>query len=90
MRTQKVKLRKAASFARRWAQVTKQRDIAPEQRIIVTGNCVQDPKTHTYVVAPAVDGRIAIIGAGGAAAAAGQQPAVVSPLKPGQGTSAQH
>jgi hypothetical protein len=27
-------------------------------QVLRTGNCVQDPVTHQYVVAPAVDGRI--------------------------------
>lgn len=74
---------KVASFARRWAQAAKQRNTPADQRIIATGNCVQCPDSHRYVVAPAVDGRIQLIGP----SAEVQQPAVESPLKPGQGTS---
>lgn len=59
-----------AAFAKRWAQAAKQRAVAPSQQILTTGNCVRDPETHKYVVAPAVDGRIRLIDAAAEAAEA--------------------
>lgn len=53
---------KVAAFAKRWAQATKQRATDPTQQIIRAGNCVQDPHTNKYVIAPAVVGRIVALG----------------------------
>jgi hypothetical protein len=50
--------RQVAAFAKRWAQAVKQQNTPASQQLIRTGNCVQDPETHLYVVAPAVDGRM--------------------------------
>jgi hypothetical protein len=74
---------RVASFAKRWAQVAKQQAVAPSQQILTTGNCVQDPATHKYVVAPAVDGRISMIGPEAAAAAAAGESAAAGAAGPG-------
>jgi len=61
---------KLVAFAKRWAQAAKHKGTAASEQILLTGNCVQDPATHKYVVAPAVDGRITLVGPHTAAAAA--------------------
>lgn len=58
---------RAQVFARRWQQAVKHRSTKAEQLLVATGNCVRDPVTNAYCVAPAPggDGRITIVGARG-------------------------
>jgi hypothetical protein len=61
---------RVAHFARRWAQAVKHEGTPACDQILTTGNCVKDPVTQQYVVAPALDGRISRIDEQAAAAAA--------------------
>jgi hypothetical protein len=69
------------AFARRWRQAAKHRGTRPQQLLVKTGNCSRDPVSRAYVVAPALDGRIQIVGgaAGDAAHVAGAYVVAPSP-----------